>query len=374
MSARIYAVKGLDEKNLRRQTDSAGTSSSAAGQTTTYCANRRLTPQHVEDHPNTRRATLLREETKTPRRSENRHGARFSRRYNVPVSDTPISRVGVVIKTTSTEAAELGRQLLVELERLGIRPVLDRSSAEALGVNEGIDRTELTSSSDLVVVLGGDGTLLSVTRGRIDGTPILGINMGTLGFLTEHPAEHLFPMLYAAIEGGGTLERRERLEVTVNTPGNEGSTHSVLNDVVINKSALARMLVLSMHVDGQFVSRFKADGLIVATPTGSTAYNLSAGGPILYPTLDVLMVTPICPHTLTNRPIALSLDSVIDLRLESLSEEVFLTLDGQKGFPLTTRDLVRIRRCSDPVFLITEPSRSYFQVLHRKLKWGERGG
>ncbi|MEE4272456.1 MAG: NAD(+)/NADH kinase [Thermoanaerobaculales bacterium] len=290
------------------------------------------------------------------------------------MSDTPISRVGVVIKTTSTEAAELGRQLLVELERLGIRPVLDRSSAEALGVNEGIDRTELTSSSDLVVVLGGDGTLLSVTRGRIDGTPILGINMGTLGFLTEHPAEHLFPMLYAAIEGGGTLERRERLEVTVNTPGNEGSTHSVLNDVVINKSALARMLVLSMHVDGQFVSRFKADGLIVATPTGSTAYNLSAGGPILYPTLDVLMVTPICPHTLTNRPIALSLDSVIDLRLESLSEEVFLTLDGQKGFPLTTRDLVRIRRCSDPVFLITEPSRSYFQVLHRKLKWGERGG
>jgi NAD+ kinase len=143
---------------------------------------------------------------------------------------------------------------------------------------------------------------------------------------------------------------------------------------VINKTALARMLVLSMHVDDQFVSRFKADGLIVATPTGSTAYNLSAGGPILYPTLDVLLVTPICPHTLTNRPIALSLDSVIDIRLESLSEEVFLTLDGQQGFPLTTRDLVRIHRSSDPVNLIIEPSRSYFQVLHRKLKWGERGG
>lgn len=290
------------------------------------------------------------------------------------MTESPIRRIGVAIKTSSNEAAELGRQLLVELERLTIQPVLDHASAEVLGVEGGLDRRELTSQSDLVVVLGGDGTLLSVTRGVINGTPILGINMGTLGFLTEHPAEQLFPMLYAAIDGKPTLERRERLEVSVNTPGNESTTHSVLNDVVINKSALARMLVLSMHVDGQFVSRFKADGLIVATPTGSTAYNLSAGGPILYPTLDVLMVTPICPHTLTNRPIALSLDSVIDLRLESLSEEVFLTLDGQKGFPLTTRDLVRIRRSSDPVFLITEPSRSYFQVLHRKLKWGERGG
>lgn len=290
------------------------------------------------------------------------------------MTEPSIRRVGVVLKTSSNEAADLGRQLLVELERLGIEPVLDRSSAEVLGSDGGCRRSELTAGSDLVVVLGGDGTLLSVTRGPIRGTPILGINMGTLGFLTEHPAEQLFPMLYATIEGRATLERRERLEVTVTSPGSEPSNHSVLNDVVVNKSALARMLVLSMHVNDQFVSRFKADGLIVATPTGSTAYNLSAGGPILYPTLDVLLVTPICPHTLTNRPIALSLDSVVDIRLESLSEEVFLTLDGQQGFPLTTRDLVRIQRSSDPVYLITEPSRSYFQVLHRKLKWGERGG
>ena len=294
--------------------------------------------------------------------------------YNGAVTESAIRRVGVVLKTSSNEAAELGRQLLVELERLGIEPVLDRASAEVLGTKTGCRRSELTSNSDLVVVLGGDGTLLSVTRGEIQGTPILGINMGTLGFLTEHPAEQLFPMLYAAIEGRATLERRERLEVTVHAPGNEANTHSVLNDVVINKSALARMLVLSMHIDDQFVTRFKADGLIVATPTGSTAYNLSAGGPILYPTLDVLTVTPICPHTLTNRPIALSFDSVIDIRLESPSEEVFLTLDGQQGFPLTTRDRVLIRRSPDPGYLIIEPSRSYFQVLHRKLKWGERGG
>jgi NAD+ kinase len=301
-------------------------------------------------------------------------GFRRPERYNGAVTKEAISRVGVVLKTSSAEAAELGRQLLVELERLDVEPVLDRASAKVLDAENGFERSELTANADLIVVLGGDGTLLSVTRGPIDGTPILGINMGTLGFLTEHPAEHLFPMLHSAIEGTATLERRERLEVIVDTPGQPATAHSVLNDVVINKSALARMLVLSMHVNDQFVSRFKADGLIVATPTGSTAYNLSAGGPILYPTLDVLMVTPICPHTLTNRPIALSLDSVIEIRLESLSEEVFLTLDGQQGFPLTPRDLVRIRRCSDPVFLITEPSRSYFQVLHRKLKWGERGG
>ena len=299
--------------------------------------------------------------------------SRASGLYNGAVTEDTIRRVGVVLKTSSNEAAELGRQLLVELEHLGIEPVLDGSSAEVLGTKAGCSRSELASSSDLVVVLGGDGTLLSVTHGPINGTPILGINMGTLGFLTEHPVEHLFPMLSAAIEGRVTLERRERLEVTVYTPDEPATTHTVLNDMVINKSAVARMLVLSMHVDDQFVSRFKADGLIVATPTGSTAYSLSAGGPILYPTLEVLLVTPICPHTLTNRPIALSLDSVIDIRLESLSEEVFLTLDGQRGFPLTTRDLVRIRRCSDPVYLIIEPSRSYFQVLHRKLKWGERG-
>ncbi len=168
--------------------------------------------------------------------------------------------------------------------------------------------------------------------------------------------------------------RRERLLVTVESPGRETIRRCVLNDAVVNKSALARMLVLSVHVNGEFVSSFKADGLIIATPTGSTAYNLSAGGPILYPTLETIVVTPICPHALTNRPIVLSLDSVIELRLESHSEEVWLTLDGQQGFPLSTEDLVRIQSCPDPVMLVLDPSRSYFQVLHRKLKWGERGG
>ena len=290
------------------------------------------------------------------------------------MAESPIRRIGVVLKTSSPEAAELGRQLLVELERLGLEWTIDRESARVLDGSDGVDREELPSLVDLVVVLGGDGTMLSVTRGALRGTPILGINMGTLGFLTEHPAEQLFPMLHAALEGRAQLERRERLQVTVETPGKDPAVFRVLNDAVINRSALARMLVLSVHVDDEFVSRFKADGLIIATPTGSTAYNISAGGPILYPTLEVILVTPICPHTLTNRPLALSLDSLVEIRLERPSEEVYLTLDGQQGFPLSTSDLVRIEPCPDPVFLITEPSRSYFQVLHRKLKWGERGG
>jgi len=283
-------------------------------------------------------------------------------------------RVGVVLKTTSTEAAELGKRLLDELARLDLEAVVERETATVLKVDGEVDREELPSQVDLVVVLGGDGTLLSVTRGAINGTPILGINMGTLGFLTEHPAESLFPMLHAAIEGRAATVRRERLLVTVETPGRDPSTHCVLNDAVINKSALARMLDLSVHVNGALVSRFRADGLIIATPTGSTAYNLSAGGPILYPNLGVIVVTPICPHTLTNRPLVLSLDSKVEMRLEKQSEEVWLTLDGQQGFPLSTEDLVRIERCQDPVLLITDQDRSYFQILHRKLKWGERGG
>jgi len=283
-------------------------------------------------------------------------------------------RVGVVLKGTSSEAVELGRQLLVELERLGIEAVLDRESSATLDLLSEVARADLASQTDLVVVLGGDGTLLSVTRSNVGNTPFLGINLGTLGFLTEHSVDRLFPLIHAALDGNIEVEERQRLEVTVESPDREPIVRRALNDVVINKSALARMVVLSVHVDEAYLSRFKADGLIVATPTGSTAYNLSAGGPIVYPTVAVVLVTPICPHALTNRAIALPLDSVIDIRLESRSEEVYLTLDGQEGFPLTPRDLVRIRRCEEPVHLVTDPSRSYFHVLHRKLKWGERGG
>jgi len=253
--------------------------------------------------------------------------------------------------------------LVTQLSRVGV--VLKTSSREAVN---------LAGLTDLIVVLGGDGTLLSVTRGELGSTPILGINLGTLGFLTEYPVNRLFPMLHMVLDGTAGIELRERLEVEVDSPGKTRILRRALNDVVINKSALARMILLSVHVDGEFLSRFRADGLIIATPTGSTAYNLSAGGPIIYPTLQVVLVTPICPHSLTNRPIALPLASEIEIRLESRSEEVYLTLDGQEGFPLSPRDLLRIRRCPEPVRLLTDPGRSYFHILHRKLKWGQRGG
>jgi len=282
--------------------------------------------------------------------------------------------VGVVVKTTSPEAAELGRQLLAELNRLGIETVVDTESATVFDCEGIVDRSDLASRVDLMVVLGGDGTLLSVTRNKVGDTPVLGINMGSLGFLTEHTADNLFPMLNKVLEGRAVLQRRERLEVTVSSSDREPTSARVLNDAVINKGALARMIVLSVHVNREFVSHFRADGLIVSTPTGSTAYNLSAGGPILYPTLEAMVVTPICPHALTNRPIVLALDSVVEIRLEGPAEKVYVTLDGQQGFPITDRDLVRIQRCPEPIHLITEPSRSYFQVLHHKLKWGERRG
>lgn len=285
-----------------------------------------------------------------------------------------INRVGVVLKTSSPDAVELGRRLLDEIERMGLTAVIDRETAQVLEGTDHVDREHLPSVVDLVVVLGGDGTLLSVTRGALNGTPILGINMGTLGFLNEHPPEQLFNLLRAAVEGRVETLRRERLLVEVEHPDRDTISRCVLNDAVVNKSALARMLALSVHVNGTFVSNFRADGLIIATPTGSTAYNLSAGGPILYPTLEAIVITPICPHALTNRPIVLSLNSEVEIRLESHSEEVWLTLDGQQGFPISTDDLVRIRPCDDPVLLISDPRRSYFQVLNRKLKWGERGG
>jgi NAD+ kinase len=280
----------------------------------------------------------------------------------------------VALKTSSAEATELGRRLVEVLQRRGLEVTMDRESAAACGRESALARGALASQVDLVVVLGGDGTLLSVTRGELNETPVLGINMGFLGFLTEHSAEELFPMLDAVLAGEAEIQRRERLTVSFEMPGGGRVSRRVLNDAVVTKSALARVVTLAVHVNGHMLSRFRADGLIVATPTGSTAYNLSAGGPILYPTLDVVVVTPICPHTLTNRPIVLSLSSIVDVRLESPSEEVYLTLDGQEGFPLTANEVVRIERCEEPVLLIEHPQRSYFQVLHRKLKWGERGG
>jgi NAD+ kinase len=258
------------------------------------------------------------------------------------------------------------------IERLageGHAVCIDPETAEWLGQKERAchDKKELGLHSDMLITFGGDGTLLSVARHAPHDVPIIGVNMGTLGFLTEIRAEELDDVLTAALAGRAQCESRGTLDALV-----EGmEPQRVLNDVVVNKGALARIIEMSIEVDGGiFVSSFRADGLIVATPTGSTAYNLSAGGPVLYPTVPAIVVTPICPHMLTNRPIVLPDHLEITIRLPNNPEEVYLTLDGQEALPLTEAGKVVVRKSEHTVCLIHSPNKDYFRVLRRKLKWG----
>ena len=234
------------------------------------------------------------------------------------------------------------------------------------------EETTIPETVDLVVVLGGDGTLLGAARkvGHY-GLPILGINLGGLGFLTEVPVEMLYQDMEKVISGEISIEPRLMLQARVLRTGEEKCHFTVLNDVVINKGALARIIDLKVSVDSHFLTMFRADGLIVSTPTGSTGYNLSAGGPILYPDLDALILTPICPFTLTNRPIIVPDTSVIDVQMGEESEEVILTFDGQVGFNLVGKDRVIISKSEKKLKLIKSPDQDYYDILRTKLKWGE---
>jgi NAD+ kinase len=282
-------------------------------------------------------------------------------------------RVGLAVKLSSPDAIALGKRMLGELARRGVEGVADVESAGVLGVAAGPVRAELGRHVDAVVVLGGDGTFLSVARGCPASTPVAGINMGTLGFLTEHSPEKAFAFLDELLAGSVAIERRDRFEVVVG----EGAARQrflVLNDVVINKAALARILTINVEVNGEFLSRYHADGLIIATPTGSTAYNLSAGGPIVHPALSAMLITPICSHTLTNRPLVVPLEWRVRVWVGAGDEEVYLTLDGQHGLPIGAEDRVEVGKADEPLSLIRVPMVSFFSILHQKLKWGEREG
>ncbi|MFI5143357.1 MAG: NAD(+)/NADH kinase [Thermoanaerobaculales bacterium] len=285
----------------------------------------------------------------------------------------PPRRVGVAVKLSSPEAVALGRSILAELARFGVEGVVDAESAAALGVAPGPVRAELGRHVDAVVVLGGDGTFLSVTRGCPQTTPVAGINLGTLGFLTEHTREQALGLVGDLLAGRVVVERRDRLHVTV-AVGDDRREFLVLNDAVINKATLARILTFSVEIDGELLSRYRADGLILATPTGSTAYNLSAGGPIVHPGLAAILITPICSHTLSNRPLVVPIDRRVQVWVENGDEEVFLTLDGQQGVPLAPGVRVRVAAAAEPLSLIRDPHASFFSILHQKLKWGEREG
>jgi len=281
--------------------------------------------------------------------------------------------VGIATKPRRPEAADVLRKLLSWLEGRGCRAVIDEETARLLGRADGVPRDRAAAQADIMIVLGGDGTLLSVARtAALREVPVLGVNLGGLGFLTEIPLDELFAVLGAVLDGELRPTRRLMLACRVTRTGSTVAEYVALNDAVINKGAMSRIIDLETSIDGEYVTTYRADGLIVSTPTGSTAYCLAAGGPILYPTLAALVLTPICPHTLTNRPLVVPDDVRIEIVQGSASEEVSLTLDGQIGFQLQHRDVIAIERAPNILPLIASPKRTYFEVPRTKLKWGER--
>jgi NAD+ kinase len=280
--------------------------------------------------------------------------------------------VAIAAKISSQEALEYARRVADEIRSRGLLAVLDQATAAALcDPFDSYPKSELGRHADLLITFGGDGTLLSVARHAPSHVPIIGVNMGTLGFLTEIVIEEFPAVLERALRGEIDSERRVAFEVTVRSAAGGDRCYRVLNDAVINKSALARIGDMILRVGGQFVSTFRADGLIVSTPTGSTAYNLSAGGPIIYPTMGAIVITPICPHTLTNRPLVLPDDLDVEIGITSQDRKVYLTLDGQEGFLLGTSDRIFVRKSPQTVQLVLSPDKNYFDILRNKLKWGE---
>lgn len=295
----------------------------------------------------------------------------------------PVSRVGLVAKPGLTEAAELLHELGTWLDQRGLTPCYETATAalshRALpGVR--CEAEHLGRDEQLLVVLGGDGTLLG-TAGRLAtggyDVPIVAVNFGSLGFLTEVRVTEVYDAIAQALAGTAHEERRLMLEAIVGRPDGTRLRHVALNDVVITKGALSRMIDLVASADGQLIARFKADGLIVASPTGSTAYNLSAGGPIVHPGVDALVLTPIAPHTLTNRPVMLPASVAIEIVLagdvpRSPREETYVTFDGQTGDAIGPGDTISIHRAPYELRLLKPSSHGYFQVLRQKLRWAER--
>jgi NAD+ kinase len=280
-------------------------------------------------------------------------------------------RIGLVAKSISPEAIDLARAIERALADRGLPVCLDGETARALRDESGVPRDRIARLSDLVIVLGGDGTLLSVARTAPARTPVLGINTGMLGFLAGLSREQALARLDEVLAGGFREDRRRRLDVTLSEGPFRGH-YRALNDAVLNKEAIARISTFSIALDGKPVSEFRADGVIVSTPTGSTAYNLSAGGPILHPSLQAVVVTPICPHTLTQRPLVVPDSISIGLRVldRGRRDGVHLTLDGQEGFPVPMECTVQVRASSSLVTLLRPPESDHFDNLAEKLNWG----
>jgi NAD+ kinase len=281
--------------------------------------------------------------------------------------------VGIFSRPRRAALAEIVPQLLAWLTARGVTPIFDAETAGCLNDSDiGKTRHQIVQEADLILVLGGDGTMLAASREAAPrGIPILPINLGGLGFLTSFTLDQLYPALEEALAGRTAIEERVLLLAERTHNGNVLAQQRVLNDAVVHKGTLARMIELELYIDGGFVCRYRADGLIVATPTGSTAYSMSAGGPIVHPAVESILITPICPHTLSDRPVVVPDASHIELKLLESSDSVFLTLDGQIGVPMQLGDTVRITRAAERLKLLHPPTITYFEILRNKLKWGE---
>src|SRR5580765_4658120 len=291
----------------------------------------------------------------------------------------PITRVGLVAKSGLDAAAGALAELAGWLEARDVHAVFETDTAEVAGLPPGrrtVDRDELPRTCDLIVVLGGDGTLIGMADRIAEAgaeVAILGVNFGSLGFLTEITLPEPYPSLESVLAGTAQIDERMMLRSRTLRDGAVHADRLALNDIVITKGALSRIIELAVAIGDHPVMSVRADGLIIASPTGSTAYNLAAGGPILHPEVDALLLTPIAPHMLTNRPVVIPASSEVRVRPEMNSnEEIFITIDGQSGHALHADDEIRITRADRPLRLVRASTRTYFDVLRQKLKWGER--
>jgi len=274
-------------------------------------------------------------------------------------------KIGIVVKPHSDVVFYL-KQALEVLAGFGVETVLEDRAAEMLGLKSTISRKEIVFHCDFIVLIGGDGTFLSAAREAVkQGIPMAGYNLGTLGFLTELKKENLERSLKDIVQGKVKASQRKMLEIDFG-----GETNVALNDVVVSKGNIARMVKLLIEINGSHVTEMKADGLIISTPTGSTAYSLSAGGPVLTPKVNALVITPICPHSLTFRPLVIPDDSQIRVTLISQSEEVYVTIDGQKVIPMNMGDILDVTICPQKLEMIENKKMNYFKLLNEKLNWG----
>ncbi|HEY1424674.1 MAG TPA: NAD(+)/NADH kinase [Candidatus Acidoferrum sp.] len=289
------------------------------------------------------------------------------------MSTAPFRAIGIFSRPRRADITDIVRPLLEWCAKRGVRALYDTETAISLrDESVGRPRELLAQESDLLLVLGGDGTLLAAAREAAPrGIPILPINLGSLGFLTSFTLGELYPALEETLAGHLSASERMMLNASLLRDGKEVDSQVVLNEAVITKGALARMIEVELSIDEDFVCRYRADGLIVATPTGSTAYSLSAGGPIVHPEVESIILTPICPHTLSDRPLVVGASSNVEMRLRGTAESVYLTLDGQKGVLMEAEDRVSVVRAKERLKLIQPHRKSYYEILRNKLKWGE---